>query len=1398
MFKVVSLVLLFSVLLLGVTFTQNSYAAQHPFELKWGSSGLAKPGMFLNPQQLAVDLENNIYVSDHGNARIQIFDDQGNYIKSWGSYGDGPGEFSHPAGIAISHDYVFVVDNKLNKIQKFDSLGNFIIQWGSFGTGNSEFISPSGIAVSENEFVYVVDTGNNRIQKFTLNGEYVSSFGKNFNGEGNLVSPRDIAIDETGKLFVTDPGNKSINIYKNNGEFLRILDSSVGGFSIFPTGIIFDENNNFYISDQKNNRIIQFNEYGVTLSVFGTMGDEKGQFKVPKDVTIDNKGFLYVVDSLAHQIQKFSTPIASEKLIIEAELKEQEAIQIQAEESESLHELEEISEVKIELEPVKPIPNDFKKPVIFVPEDLIIEATSGLTFVNIGQADATDESGILSLSNNAPELFPLGITTIIWTSIDGSGNMAISPQTITVKDTTPAEIEQLPEITFEAKSETQNLIPLEIPLVSDAVGVISLENNAPEVFPLGETIVTWTATDVMQNISTMEQKIILTDSIFPRVAIPEDIIIEATSINENSVSFTEPEVFDYVKIESLSNDAPEFFPIGETTVTWTVSDSSGNVGTSSHKVTVLDSIPPEITVSDVTIEATIPSGSDALLSIPEINDIQEVYITNDAPDVFPFGNTVVTWTVKDQSDNESTQTQNVNVVDTSKPILITPSDIEIESTGIETIIDDLGEIITEDVSEINSISNDAPESFPLGETIVTWTATDTSGNSASDTQLITVVDTTLPQIIAPSDVILEAVDPLENYVELSNGRIFDRVEIESVENDAPEFFPLGETIVTWTATDTSGNSASDTQRIIIEDTIQPVITGPEDITLEITDISGITVDIGQASAFDDVDQSPNIINDAPELFQIGDTIVTWVATDSSENSSLYYQTITVIDTTSPELIIPNSVTQEAENLLSNYVTLENPQTSDIIGVSSITNDAPELFPLGETIVTWTATDTSGNSVSDTQLITVVDTTAPSILEPENIIVEATGLEGNVVELDLIIAEDNVGVGSIINDAPTTFGFGTTIVSWTVSDDAGNTETIQQNISLVDTTVPSIILPNNIETEAVSNHSNIIEIGIAIGSDNIQLGQVTNDAPESFPLGETIVTWTATDTSGNSVSDTQLITVVDTTAPSILEPENIIVEATSSSSNIVELNLPIADDAISNVIIDNNAPDVFPFGETIVTWSAEDESGNISYTDHKVIIVDTSAPELQIPVDIMIDATSLQSIVEIDSPQTSDIIGVSSITNDAPESFPLGETIVTWTATDTSGNSVSDTQLITVQICGNLPSYYNMIMGTAEDDFITGTNLPDLIFSNGGDDIIIGNNGNDCIFAGEGNDIVFGNSGDDNITGGQGNDIVKGDSGDDILKGGIGLDMIDGGDDIDRCIIIDEQNNDLIVKCEVNE
>ena len=454
--------------------------------------------------------------------------------------------------------------------------------------------------------------------------------------------------------------------------------------------------------------------------------------------------------------------------------------------------------------------------------------------------------------------------------------------------------------------------------------------------------------------------------------------------------------------------------------------------------------------------------------------------------------------------------------------------------------------------------------------------------------------------------------------------------------------------------------------------------------------------------------------------------------------------------------------------------------------------------MGETIVTWTATDASGNFATFSQIISIIDSTAPELMTPANIIQEAEDMASNSVILGDAQSSDIIGVLAIENDAPEVFPFGETIVTWTATDTSGNSISSTQLVTIVDTIAPSITAPESIIVEAISEQENVVVLENSIVEDISEIDSITNDAPEVFPLGETTVTWTATDTSGNSASDTQLVTVVDTTAPNITQLEDITVDATSATSNQIELVLPTVDDAISDVTITNDAPDVYPFGETIITWSAEDESGNLSYTNQKIIVVDNSPPELEVSGDIIIDGTSLENIIEIDLPQISDIIDTQPIiTNDAPEFFPLGETIVTWTATDTSGNSISSTQLVSVQICGNAPSYYNMIMGTANDDFLTGTSLPDLIFAEGGDDIIIGNNGNDCIFAGEGNDIVFGNSGDDNIRGNQGNDIIKGNSGDDIIKGGVGLDVIDGGDDIDTCIVIEEKNSDIVIKCEAN-
>lgn len=130
----------------------------------WGSdSGYLKCGTC----GIAVDNQNNIYVADPGNHRVQVFKSDGTFLLKWGSNGINPGQFNSPMGIALdSSDNVYVVDSGNNWIQVFKSDGTFITSFGSNGSSDGLFSNPEDIAVDSGGLVYVVDSGNNRIQVF--------------------------------------------------------------------------------------------------------------------------------------------------------------------------------------------------------------------------------------------------------------------------------------------------------------------------------------------------------------------------------------------------------------------------------------------------------------------------------------------------------------------------------------------------------------------------------------------------------------------------------------------------------------------------------------------------------------------------------------------------------------------------------------------------------------------------------------------------------------------------------------------------------------------------------------------------------------------------------------------------------------------------------------------------------------------------------------------------------------------------------------------------------------------------------------------------------------------------------------------------------------------------------
>ena len=663
-----------------------------------------------------------------------------------------------------------------------------------------------------------------------------------------------------------------------------------------PYGLIVDPDGNIYFTDSYKHRIVKIDPEGTTLKIFGSVGSDKGKFIAPKDIILDDKGYLFVTEYGNNRIQKFETPIV---------MKIEEALT--AEQAKKLEELtyeEESKDVEVESNEEEtvtdePLVRDLTNPILAPPRDITIEATGSYTAVDIGEAMAMDESGIQFIINNAPERFGLGTAIIIWTAIDNSGNSTIATQEVNVVDTTSPTISPVSDMIVEAAVPYENIVNFETPNTYDILGVMSITSDAPEFFPLGETLVTWTATDVVGNTSTTEQKVIVVDNTSPILQAPEDIVIEATGIDNNEVDLGEANATDNGEIISISNDAPEFFALGDTIITWTVSDSSENTASDTQLVSVVDTTAPEILpVDDLTYEATSMYENTVYLDNPSVSDIQEVTITNNAPEFFPLGETLVTWTATDVVGNTSTTEQKVIVVDTTTPDLTIPEDQIVEATSIEETLVEIGEAEAYDITGISSITNNAPEMFSLGSTVVTWVSIDSNGNTTTFEQTITIVDTIPPSIFVPADIVAEAVDPVLNFIELGDATTYDHVGIESVTNDKPDSFSFGDTTVTWTAVDTSGNISTGTQLVTIVDTTIPEIVAPSDVTVEATGISNTVVEIGEATIYDII-QVYTITSDSPDTFPLGETVITWTATDSSGNSATATQTVTVVDTTAP-------------------------------------------------------------------------------------------------------------------------------------------------------------------------------------------------------------------------------------------------------------------------------------------------------------------------------------------------------------------------------------------------------------------------------------------------------------------------------------------------------------------
>jgi gliding motility-associated-like protein len=334
----------------------------------------------------------------------------------------------------------------------------------------------------------------------------------------------------------------------------------------------------------------------------------------------------------------------------------------------------------------------------------------------------------------------------------------------------------------------------------------------------------------------------------------------------------------------------------------------------------------------------------------------------------------------------------------------------------------------------------------------------------------------------------------------------------------------GTAVITYTLSNGACNASVSASVTVLNSPATPVITAGGPTTV----CPNETVQLFSSNApnyqWNSGPQTNNIL-----VTQSGSYTVTVVGSNGCAVTSLP-MTVTIGDDVAPIIVAPINVNVNPNlGCTAVGVALGTPVVSDNCTVASVTNNAPSLFPIGTTTVTWTVTDASGNTATATQLVNVVDQVAPEATAPAHVTVNTNNFcDATGVNLGTPEATDNCTIASIVNDAPASFPIGTTVVTWTITDATGNFTTVTQNVTVVDTEAPVVVLQSAavqldangvgvLSFEAIDNGSSD-NCGIAA----VSIDQTTFDCSQ---VGFNTVTVTITDNSGNQSEGSVVINVI---------------------------------------------------------------------------------------------------------------------------------------------------------------------------------------------------------------------------------------------------------------------------------
>ena len=260
-------------------------------------------GQIMWPVAIALDADENVYISDEALQCITIFDRDGKYLTKWGEKGDGAGQFNRPAGIAFDLEgNLLVVDGINCRVQRYTKEGRFLGQWGGSGADEGQFSFPWGITLDGSANVYVADWRNDRMQKFDTDGRFLASLGSSGQGDGQFSRPAAVAVDRDGDIYVADWGNERLQVLSTEGDFRAQFRGE---------SIVSKWGQDYFLSnqDELEERHLADLEPNIDPTESDFLSYESGSveklFWGPSSVKIDQHDNIMVVESCRDRIQVF-------------------------------------------------------------------------------------------------------------------------------------------------------------------------------------------------------------------------------------------------------------------------------------------------------------------------------------------------------------------------------------------------------------------------------------------------------------------------------------------------------------------------------------------------------------------------------------------------------------------------------------------------------------------------------------------------------------------------------------------------------------------------------------------------------------------------------------------------------------------------------------------------------------------------------------------------------------------------------------------------------------------------------------------------------------------------------------------------------------------------------------